>query len=164
MANTTKLQIQAQLDAALERIAELEAAQGETRVESNRLEQTVWLSKNKPSQDWSRGTTKGGKPFIRFGAQYAKRSENGERLFGGWKNYVAYGDVALQVEDLYATADRLVHIVALESPSHGRGERSNERYTEWVVLEFRPVARLDSATPEPAEAPAAEPTLEELPF
>jgi len=161
---STKSQIQAELDAALERINQLEAAQAETRVEANCLEQTVWLSKNAPSQEWSRGTTKSGKPFIRFGAQYSARNENGERTFGCWKNYVAYGQVALHVEETYAGTDRLVHIVAFESPSHGRGERSNERYTEWVVKEFRPVARLDSATPEPAQAPAAEPTTEEIPF
>jgi len=163
MATATKSQIQAELDAALARIAELEAAQTESRVEANCLEQTVWLSKNPPSQEWSRGTTKSGKPFIRFGAQYSSRDEKG-RTFGDWKNYVAYGDVARQVEETYATEDRLVHIVAFESPSHGRGERANERYTEWVVKEFRPVARLDSATPEPAQAPVAEPTTEAIPF
>ena len=177
MTAITKPQLQAQLDEALERIAELEAAQaealalaetaqGEARVENNLLEQSVWLSRNAPCQSWSRGFTKAGEPYIRFGAQYSARDEQGNRTFGGWKNYVAYGDVARQVEALYSGSDRLVHMVCFESPSHGTGERVNERYTEWVVKEFRPVARLDAATPAPAPAPEPElePSLEELPF
>ena len=174
MPTATKSMLQTELDAALARIAELEAAQAETlalaetaqaeaRIESNRLEQTVWLQKNAPSKEWSRGTTQGGKPFIRFGAQFSRLDKTtGERRFGAWKNYVAYGDVASQLEAAFAGTDRLAHMVAFEQPSHGAG---NERYTEWVVTEFALVPRIEpAATPAPASAPVAEPSLAELPF
>jgi hypothetical protein len=170
MPTATKTQIQAELDTALARIAELEAAQTDTpdaRIEGNRLEQTVWLSKNSPSQSWSRGTTKSGTPFIKFGAQFAELDKpTGIRDFGAWKNYVAYGDTALQVEALYRGTDRLVHMVSFEKPSMGRGERANERYTEWVVTTFQPVPRMEAPAEDtaPAQAPAAEPTLDEIPF
>ena len=176
MPTATKSMLQTELDAAQARIAELEAAQAEalaqeaaqteTRIESNRLEQTIWLQKNAPSKEWSRGTTQGGKPFIRFGAQFSRLDKaTGERRFGAWKNYVAYGDVASQLEAAFAGADRLAHMVAFEQPSHGTGERANERYSEYVVTEFALVPRIEpAATPEPAQAPVAEPSLEELSF
>jgi hypothetical protein len=96
MTAITKSQLQAQLDEAMARIAELEAqaeapAQPEeTRLESNSLQQIVWLQKNTPSKEWSRGVTAGGKPFLRFGAQFSRLDKaTGERRFGGWKNYVS---------------------------------------------------------------------------
>jgi len=187
MPTATKIQVQAELDsvrvelgAALARVSELElardealalveAAQTETRLESNRLEQTIWLQKNRPSKDWSRGTTQGGKPFIRFGGQFSRLDKaSGERRFGDWKNYVAYGETAEAVEAAFKGSDRLAHVVCFEQPSHGTGERSLERYTDWVVTEFALVPRVerseDSGQP-PAAAPLqAEPTMDEIPF
>jgi L-arabinose isomerase len=167
MTAITKSQLQAQLDEAMARIAELEAqaeapAQPEeTRLESNSLQQIVWLQKNTPSKEWSRGVTAGGKPFLRFGAQFSRLDKaTGERRFGGWKNYSAFGEVAEAIEAAFCGADRLAHIAAFEQPSHGTGERANERYTEWVVTHFNLIPRVEAAIP----APDLEPSLEEIPF
>jgi hypothetical protein len=169
----TKAQLADQLAAAQLRISELEqqlSEMPETRRENNGLAQTVWLQAAAPTGEYDKGTTTGGKRYIRFRAQFGRVDrESGERRYGARKEYVAYGDLATAVNDHFSsTEDRLVHIEAFERPYHGTGERRNERHSEWVVTSFTPILRQAPAEQqeEAASEPqfAGEPSSEEVPF
>lgn len=154
----------ADYEAAKARIAELEAAPTE------QLAQTLWLQKNAP-QGTRRGVTPTGIPFLKFGAQYGSlNKKTNSRVFGAWKNFVAYGPLAEEIGEFFRTEDRLVRITAYERPWHGTSAGPEgpvtTRNTEWVVVSFQPIARLDAAAPasEPIAPYSAEPTSEVVPF
>lgn len=152
----------AELEQAKARISELESS-------SEQLNQVLWLQRTSPTGARC-GVTPNGTPFIKFGAQYGYLNKRtGSRVFGGWKNFVAYGDLAATIGNLFATGDRLVKITAYERPWHGTVEGPEgpitTRNSEWVVVSFQPVARLDPLPSEEHEAPfSAAPTTEEVPF
>ena len=151
-----------ELEAAQARIAELEAGE--------QLNQVLWLQRTSP-QGARRGVTPKGTSFIKFGAQYGSLSKaTGSRSFGAWKNFVAYGELADAIDAFFCTEDRLVRITAYERPWHGTVAGAEgpvtTRNTEWVVVSFQPIARLDATSPvsEPEAAFSAEPTSEVAPF
>lgn len=147
----------ADYEAAKARIAELEAAPTE------QLAQTLWLQKNAP-QGARRGVTPTGIPFLKFGAQYGSlNKKTNSRVFGAFKNFVAYGPLAEEISEFFCTEDRLVRITAYERPWHGN---DGTRNSEWVVVSFQPIARLDAAAPasKPVAPYSAEPTSEVVPF
>lgn len=160
--------LQSELQQALARIEELE--QQETP-RNNDLCQVVWLQRNAPQGD-ARGFTQGGKKFIKFGAQYSSLDErSGERMYGAWKNFRAYGELAEQIAEFFTGTDRLVRIEAFERPWRGRppaGSQYPTCNTEWVATGFSPMPRVDApaTTPQTAASTAGygEPTDEEVPF
>ena len=156
-----------------ELVAELEAAKARiTELESSgeQLNQTLWLQRTPPKGS-RQGFTPNGTAFIKFGAQYGYlNKKTNSRLFGGMKFFTAYGELAETIGELFNTDDRLVRITAYERPWHGttagpEGPVST-RNTEWIVVSFQPVARLDSPAPmsEPEAPFSGEPTSEEVPF
>lgn len=159
-----------ELEAAKARIAELESGE--------QLNQGLWLQKTPPETldsrakeqgTWEankakRGVTANGTSYIKFGAQYGSlNKKTGSRSFGAWKNFVAYGLLADEINEFFRTEDRLVRIGAYERPWHGN---DGTRNTEWVVVSFQPIARLDATTPvsEPEVPFSAEPTAAEVAF
>lgn len=162
--------LQGELEAALARIQELEAAAERPPV-SNELTQVLWLQKNAPTGERV-GYTGNGSPFIAFGAQYGRMEErSGERVFGAWKNFRAYGDLAEAITAYFRGTDRLARITAFEKPWHGRpaeGTQYPTRNSEWIVVGFEPMPRVDAqatGAQTAASVPGAlEPTDEEIPF
>jgi len=166
MTITTKAQLEQQI---LDLQAELAAAQhanDELRQQSeattpekrDQLEQTVWLQTKTPGQD-RRGWTQDGDRTLRFGAQYAaldKRS--GQRLYGPYKNFIAYGALAQQVDEIFKGDSRLARIGAYERPS--TPSEDGTRRSEWVLTAITVVPRVQPAAP----APVAEPTSEPIAF
>jgi|688.fasta_scaffold05431_39 hypothetical protein len=156
-----------------ELVAELEAAKARiTELESSgeQLNQILWLQKTPPKGS-RRGFTDGGTPFIEFGAQFATfNKKTNSRVFGARKFFTAYGELAETIGEFFNTDDRLVRITAYERPWHGtvagpEGPVST-RNTEWIVVSFQSVARLDNPAPmsEPEAPFSGEPTSEEVPF
>jgi len=166
---TTFEALQSELQQALARIEELEQ-QGSTP-RNNDLTQVVWLQKNAPQGD-ARGFTQAGKKFIKFGAQYSSLDEqSGQRFYGAWKNFIAYGQAAERIAEFFQGGDRLVRIEAFERPWHGKppaGSQYPTRNTEWIVTAFQPMPRVDApaTTPQTAASTAGygEPTDAEIPF
>lgn len=159
-----------ELEAANARIAELESGE--------QLNQGLWLQKSHPETldsrakeqgTWEakkakRGVTANDTSYIKFGAQYGSlNKKTGSRTYGAWKNFVAYGPLADEINEFFRTEDRLVRITAYERPWLGN---DGTRNTEWVVVSFQPIARLDAAAPasEPVAPYSAEPTSEVVPF
>ena len=154
----------AELEAAKARIAVLEAAPTE------QLNQVLWLQKNPPG-DRRIGRTADSTPYINFGAQYGYLSKKtNSRVFGAWKNFTAYGPLAEEISEFFRTEDRLVRITAYERPWHGTvvgaDGPTTSRNSEWIVVSFDPIARLDAASPvsEPEAPFSAEPTAAEVAF
>ena len=156
---TTKAQLETALAAAQARIAELEAAtQSAEATEGGRrdqLEQTLWLQRKGVNRQ---GVTGDGTPWVQFGAQYASVGKDGQRTFGAWKDFVAFGDMAETVLEAFGTDNRLARIGAYERPWHGKPDASGypTRNTEWCVVQFSLVGRV--TPPAPAPTPAAAPT------
>lgn len=165
---TTFEVLQSELQQALERIEELE--RGSTP-RNNDLAQVLWLQRNAPEGD-ARGFTQGGKKYLRFGAQYSSLDEqSGQRFYGAWKNFRAYGELAEQIAEFFQGSDRLVRIEAFERPWHGKPPAEGQyptRNTEWIVTTFQPMPRVDApaTTPQTAASTAGydEPTEDEIPF
>lgn len=154
-----------ELDAAKARIAELE----QQAVPAEQLNQVLWLQKNPPGGKRI-GRTADNTSFINFGAQYSYlNKKTNSRVFGAWKNFVAYGPLAEEIGEFFSTEDRLVRITAYERPWHGTVAGADgpttTRNSEWIVVSFDPIARLDATAPasEPV-VPFSEPTSEEVPF
>lgn len=158
-------EMEARLQAALSRIAELE----EQQLRKDQLDQVLWLQRNAPNGK-RQGVTPKGTPFISFGAQYGSLDKrSGTRVFGAWKNFTAYGPLAEAITEFFTTEDRLARITAYERPWHGQLAGADgpitTRNSEWVVVSFEPIARLDTPPVREPEAPfSAEPTTEEVPF
>jgi hypothetical protein len=171
---TTKAQLAEALEAATSRISELEAllaAQGEQQqpTAAAHLDQVLWiqrkpLAERTPDGKGNIGYTRSGMLTVRFAAQYASLDKrSGNRTFGAWKFFTAYGEVAQQVIDLMRTEDRLVRVQAYEEPWSSTQD-PNARNSDWVVRGFNPIGRGAGTPPElppvpakaaPAAAPAA---------
>jgi hypothetical protein len=167
----TKAQLETALAAAQARISELEAALAAKPAEDGRrdqLEQTLWLQRNHPKHY---GRFEDGTAWVQFGAQYARRNkegteafkDDGPRTFGGYKNFIAYGDIAEAVLNAFGDESRLARICAYEKPWHGKPDASGypTRNTEWAVTGFTLVQRVTPAAP--AAAPA-QPQLAQVAF
>lgn len=166
MATATKAQLEAALEAAQARISELEAKASEQQPQAAQphLSQVLWLQRKPltPVGDDGRGNisyTKGGTLTVRFGAQYARLDrQSGRRVFGPWRFFTAYGDMASAIISFMAGSDRLVAIEAYEEPWASASD-PNARQSDWVVRGFTPVGRGAGNPPElpatPAPAPAA---------
>lgn len=117
--------------------------------------QILWLNDRRTI-----GTTKNGKPFVRFTAQKSTKLTNGSRAYGAYKNLVAYGEMADEVGAIFDNQERLVRISGFESPWLDNSKRS-----DFVVTAIEIIAPLEGA---PARQPAAYgaegPTDEEIPF
>lgn len=183
MATATKAQLQSALAAAQARIAELEAAQAERqeqpRAATPHLSQVLWLQRKAlvPVGDDGKGNigyTKTGVLAVRFGAQYASLDrESGQRVFGPWKFFSAYGDMAKAIISFMQGDDRLAAIEAYEEPWTSKHD-PNARQSDWVVRGFQPIGRgagnpptAPATRPEAAPAapaPAPQPELAQLAF
>jgi len=186
----TKAQLQAALEQAQARISELEAAQAAAAtpaeapapaaVAQPHLSQVLWLQRKPlaqtgPDGKGNVGYTAGGTLVVRFGAQYASIDrETGQRLFGPWKFFTAYGQMAAQVIAFMQGDDRLVRIQAYEEPWSSSSD-PNSRQADWVVRGFTPIGRGAASPGAPRTRPAAapvrrqpeahlEPTLAEVAF
>lgn len=158
-------ELSAALEAAERRIQELEAERGD------QLSQILWLQKNAPEDNTRRrGVTSGGTPYIQFGAQYGSlNKQTGVRLFGAWKNFVAYGELATAIGEFFDSgSDRLARIGAYERPWHGQAQGPDgpqaTRNSEWVVTRFEAIARVDAPPVREPEGPDYGYTDEEVPF
>lgn len=153
------------LEAAERRIQELEAERGD------QLSQILWLQKTPPENGTRRrGVTSGGTPYVQFGAQYGSlNKQTGVRLFGAWKNFVAYGELAEVIGEFFDSgSDRLARIGAYERPWHGQAQGPDgpqaTRNSEWVVTRFEAIARVDTPPVREPEGPDYGYNDEEAPF
>jgi len=183
----TKAQLTEALDAAKARIAELEAAAQAPApaAAAPHLSQVLWLQRKPLTEAGPDGRgnisyTRTGVLVVRFGAQYASLDrKSGQRIFGPWRFFTAYGEVASAIIRFMAGEDRLAVIEAYEEPWASSVDPS-ARQSDWVVRGFSPITR-GAGTPAerqpapaprraaPAAAPAApaapvQPQLAELPF
>lgn len=152
----TKAMLAEELALLTEQVTQLtEALEAAQRVQ---LRQTLWLQGEQPRRS---GHTQGGDPWCAFSAQYASRKEGQPRIYGAYRDYVAYGEQAEAVLAAYAGGDHLVALEAYERPCAPRGE-DKRRFSDFVVTAFAPVPRTEPT----GEAPYAdaEPTDEEVPF
>lgn len=175
----TKIQLEAQLAALREELASVKAAAEETALAANRqiealqqqqapspaaphLDQVLWLQRKPltetgpgPEGRGNIGHTRQGTLTVRFGAQYASLDKRtGERRFGEWRFYTAYGDMASQVIAFMAGPDRLAKIQAYEEP--WASQEGADRRSDWVVRGFTPIPRgASQAAPTAAAAAPA---------
>lgn len=169
MATITKADLESQvtelqqaLAAAQQRVddltAQLEATAPERR---DQLEQVVWLQRNAPGEQQRRYTREGGL-ILSFGAQYAALDkQSGQRLFGPMRWFTAFGDLAIEIDQVFKGDTRLARIGAYERPQ--LPAQDGTRRSEWVVAHFTAMPPLERpAAPEPAGY--GEPTSEEVPF
>lgn len=173
MAQATKAQLAEALEAAQLRIQELETAQAaaaapaeapapaEQPVSRAHLSQALWLQRKPLSQQGEDGKgnigyTRAGTLVVRFGAQYASLNrESGQRVFGPWKFFTAYGEIAQSIISFMAGEDRLAVIEAYEEPWASQSN-PNDRQSDWVVRGFSPISRSAGSAPaerQPAPAP-----------
>lgn len=164
MATTqTKAALAQALEAANSRISELEAlvaAQSEQQPKAAaHLSQVLWLQR-KPLMEAGpdgRGNisyTRGGVLVVRFGAQYASLDrKSGQRVFGPWKFFTVYGDLAKTVIDFMSGTDRLALVEAYEEPWASSAD-ANARNSEWVIRGFSPIGRGAGTPPELPPVPA----------
>jgi hypothetical protein len=140
--------------AALEaRIAELEAQLQE--IQSSEVRVTVWVNDRITS-----GTTKSGKPYVKFSAQKSVKNADGTRTYGAYWPFVAYGDLADQFNALRANEQNLLTIAAFESPW-----ANNARKSDFVVTSIQAFERPEAPAPgEQSEPFSGEPTDEEVAF
>lgn len=151
-------ELQAELSTSQQRADDLQQ-QIETAApapqQRDQLEQTVWLQTNAPDSD-RRSWTQDGDMIIRFGAQYAALDKRtGQRLYGPYKNFVAYGALAQQVNELFMGDSRLARIGAYERPS--TPSENGTRRSEWVLTTITVVPRVQPAAPATVAQPTAEP-------
>lgn len=173
MATATKAQLeqqisdlQAELAAAQLRSDELqqqiEAAQPETPERRDQLEQVVWLQRSEPS-DKQRRYDREGNLILNFGVQYAALDRrSGKRLFGPMRFYTAYGDLAVDILEVFRGDTRLARIGAYERPIEPAEDGT--RRSEWVIASFSAIPSTRPAQPAPVAAGYGEPTGEEVPF
>lgn len=162
VTNQTKASLAEALEAATARIEQLEAQlaeQPQAPIPAH-LDQILWLQRKAltqigPDGKGNIGYTDGGTLLVRFGAQYASLDrQSGQRIFGAWKFFTAYGDVAQAVINFMAGTDRLCRIQAYEQP-YASNNDPNARQSEWVVRGLTPIGRGAGNPPEaPATAPA----------
>lgn len=169
MATITKADLEAQvaelqqaLAASQQQVDDL-TAQLETTAPERRdqLEQVVWLQRTAPGDRQRRYTREGGL-ILSFGAQYAALDkQSGKRLFGPMRWFTAYGDLATEIDQIFAGDTRLARIGAYERPQPPAEDGT--RRSEWIVAHFTAMPPLERpAAPEPAGY--GEPTEEEVPF
>lgn len=168
-ATVTKAQLSAELEqanAAIEELRQQLAAQHqEQQAQSEQapdLCQKLWLTKACDQRQTPNGNIE-----VRFGGRISRLDKrSGQRVYGAWKNFKAYGTQAAAVLELYATDNRLVRIEAFETSWTGKDQRVN---TDWVVTTIEAIERQAPAAA-PAQAPAAvsAPTLfepdQDIPF
>ena len=164
----TKAQLTEALEAAKARISELEAAaQTPTpAATAPHLSQVLWLQRKAlveagPDGRGNISYTRGGVLVVRFGAQYASLDrKSGQRVFGPWKFFSAYGEMASAIVSFMQGDDRLALVEAYEEPWASSAD-TNARNSDWTVRGFQPIGRgagnppMPQARPEAAPAPAA---------
>lgn len=171
-ATITKAQLSAELEqanAAIEELRQQLAAQHQEQQarpeQAPDLCQRLWLTKACDQRQTPNGNLE-----VRFGGRISRLDKrSGQRTYGAWKNFKAYGEQAAAVLQLFATDNRLVRIEAFETSWAGKDQRVN---TDWVVTTIEAIERQAPAAPaQPvAQAPAAAsaPTLfdpdQDIPF
>lgn len=179
MANATKAQLESALAAAQARISELEAQAEQPKAAAPHLSQVLWLQRKPLAEAGPDGRgnisyTRTGVLVVRFGAQYASLNrQTGQRVFGPWRFFTAYGETASAIIAFMAGEDRLAAIEAYEEPWSSSTD-PNARQSDWVVRGFTPVGRGAGNPPVPpatrpeaapaAPVPAPQPELAQLAF
>lgn len=145
------------LQAQLNLLASAAMPQGEAPEREPELRQRLWLNDR-----YTAGFTRtSGNSFVRFTAQKSSRRQDNSRIYGEYRNFVAYGEMTAHVLEILSGQDRLVDIEAWESPY-----LDGSRKSRWVITAITPVERTEPAAPmQPALPPfSGEPTDEEFPF
>jgi hypothetical protein len=122
------------------------------------LRQILWLQGDEPRRS---GRTQGGEHWAAFSGQYASRKEGEARRYGAYKDFIAYGDLALAVTEAYEAGDHLVSITAYERPCAPK-EGDNRRFSDWVITSFNVVPRQGDQGEQSAQG--FESSSEEIPF
>mgnify|MGYP001218112864 CR=1 FL=1 len=134
----TKADLQAEIDQLK---ADLKTANDDNKalreytewLESVDLNQRMWVCKRLDAESlYTAGTTKDGRPSLKFTAQRSKKDREGKFVSGAWKNMVAYGYLATKAQQLIDSGDILLDFKAFESTSKGADGRS---YSDWVLLD-----------------------------
>lgn len=155
-ARIVELEQQNQRLAAQLSMLTAQAAPAEEGERPNELRQRLWLN-DRYSFSTTRNT---GNKSIRFSAQKSVRKQDGSRAYGEYRNFVAYGEDADVVQEIFSQEDRLVDIEAFESPYQDGSKRS-----EWVIVKIALVPREEPAAPVQHALPfAQEPSGEKVPF
>jgi hypothetical protein len=163
---TTKAQLAEALEAANARISELEAAAQAPApaAAAPHLSQVLWLQRKGLTEAGPDGRgnisyTAGGTLVVRFGAQYASLDrKSGQRVFGPWKFFSAYGDMASTIVSFMQGGDRLALVEAYEEPWASSTD-ANARNSDWTVRGFSPIGRGAGNPPMPQARPEAAPAL-----
>ena len=154
MPSTTATKANPALEAAEAQITELQARiEGLERVE---VRTTVWIN-DRVTTD----RTKSDKLVVKFSGQKSVKNQNGDRVYGSYWNFVAYGDMAEAFQALADAGEKLVTIEAFESPW-----TNGARKSDFVVKSITPFERPEAGqAPETGEAPfSGGPTDEEVSF
>jgi hypothetical protein len=127
-----------QLEAAL-------AATGADDTQRDELSQTLWIGDR-----YTPGKTRAGKPKVNFSAQKSVTDQGGQRHYGPYRSFVAYGDLATTAIGILQGDDHLVDITAFESPWTDRSRRS-----DWVItsIAVRPRKEAEPETTDDSEVP-----------
>lgn len=153
-------QLEAQLSAITAECETLQqtldaAAEQQSEARTSDLCQVLWINDRITT-----GSTRTGKRYIRFDAQYGRLDKrDGKRHYGVYKNFVAYGDEAFAVEAVLATGARLVRIEANELPWQDGSKRS-----DWIVNSMAAIARVNPESPQQQQLPVDPAVHGELPY
>jgi hypothetical protein len=137
----------------LAHIASLESALAATpqaepsTIDGNRLVQRLWIGDR-----YEIGRTQGNALKISFSGQVSAKLQDGTRVYGAYKNFVAYGDQAADAKDILEGTDRLVEIQAFEKPWS-----NNSKKSDWIILSINPVQRSQPAAQSGEAVLATEP-------
>lgn len=161
-SSSTKTDLLAEIDRLNAALAATPAAEV-SETYGNRLVQILWISDR-----YEIGKTQGGGLKVSFTGQVSAKNQDAIRVYGAYKNLIAYGEQADAAKAILEGEDRLVEIQAFEKPWSNNAKRS-----DWVILSISPVERTQPAAAPLGEAVTAEeaydpgseePTLDTIPY